>query len=164
MKRRQFINRIFQALKASVLMNMLWISTSQGESGTKDENRKRFSGMSLRQIANKKLHHGLKRYLSPFGSGVHGNFWRLMRWKLFDESRFKPFYLQEPTVPLKMDWKPIEKYKGLSITFLKHATLVIKDGDDYIYVDPVFFKFFDLSKILPPLTLISKNCRNPSIS
>ena len=161
MQRRQFINRLFQALKASVLMNMLWISTSQAESGAKDENRNRFSRMSLRQIANQKLHHGIKRYLSPFGSGVHGNFWRLMRWKLFDESRFKPFYLQEPTVPLKMDWTPIEKYKGLSITFLKHATLVIKDGDDYIYVDPVFFPIFRFIKDFTPLNFDIKELPKP---
>ena len=122
---------------------------------------KRFNNINLREIVKRKLHHGTKQYLNPFGSRMHGNFWRLMRWKLFDESRFKPFYSQEPTVPLKMDWKPIEKYKGLSITFLKHATLVIKDGDDYIYVDPVFFPIFRFIKDFTPFNFDIKELPKP---
>ncbi len=161
MKRRQFIKNLLQAIKASIVVNILWVSTSQGALAAEGKNMKRFNNINLREIVKRKLHHGTKQYLNPFGSRMHGNFWRLMRWKLFDESRFKPFYSQEPTVPLKMDWKPIEKYKGLSITFLKHATLVIKDGDDYIYVDPVFFPIFRFIKDFTPFNFDIKELPKP---
>ncbi|HEA69877.1 MAG TPA: MBL fold metallo-hydrolase, partial [Desulfobacterales bacterium] len=117
--------------------------------------------MRLREITKRKLHHGSDRYLNPFGGRKHGNLWRVMRWKLFSENRFRQFYPNEPVVPVKMDWRLLKEYKGLGITFLKHATLIIKDGDDYIYIDPVFSNIFRFIKDFTPLHFDIKELPSP---
>ena len=48
-------------------------------------------------------------------------------------------YKDEQVVPAAVDWESVESNSGLSIAFLKHASIMIKDVDQYILVDPVFF-------------------------
>ncbi len=50
-----------------------------------------------------------------------------------------------------MDWDRIKEERGLAITFIKHATLLIKDAGKYIMVDPVFFGPFPFIKDFTPL-------------
>ena len=64
-----------------------------------------------------------------------------------------------------MDWRFLKEYKGLGITFLKHATLIIKDGDDYIYIDPVLFNIFRFIKdFYTTAFLISESYPTPNTS
>lgn len=42
-------------------------------------------------------------------------------------------------VPVSIDWARVSENPRLSITFIKHACLMIKDGDQSILIDPVFF-------------------------
>ena len=53
------------------------------------------SGLTLREIAQKKLHHGKGRFLNPFGNANHGRLFSVLRWKLFGENRFRTFYEEE---------------------------------------------------------------------
>jgi L-ascorbate metabolism protein UlaG (beta-lactamase superfamily) len=54
-------------------------------------------------------------------------------------------------VPVNIDWEPIRDHGNLSVTFLKHASVIIKDQDQYIIVDPVFSEIFMLIKDFTPL-------------
>lgn len=108
-------------------------------------------GISLREMAAKKIHHGDGRFVNPFSRASHGRILRVISWKLFHENRFKSHYDKEPTIPLLVDWKPVKTADGLSITFLKHSTVMIKDRDRYILVDPVFFDLFWFIKDFTPL-------------
>ena len=161
MTRRFFIQRLFEGFKTAVLVHMFWFSMTSDQKVAADVNWKLVNKMSLREITKRKLHHGSDRYLNPFGRRKHGNLWRVMRWKLFGENRFKRFYPSEPVVPVKMDWRFLKEYKGLGITFLKHATLIIKDGDDYIYIDPVLFNIFRFIKDFTPLHFDIRELPNP---
>jgi len=98
----------------------------------------RFQGLSLREIARRKLHHDDSRFLNPCGEAGHKNIWEILHWKLFSENRFSKDYEQERVVPVSIDWEAVRACRGLSITFIKHAGLMIKDQDQYLLVDPVF--------------------------
>jgi L-ascorbate metabolism protein UlaG (beta-lactamase superfamily) len=70
---------------------------------------------------------------------------------LFSENKFKSYYDQEQVVPVSTEWEPIREHGNLSVTFLKHASVMIKDQDQYIIVDPVFSEIFWFVKDFTPL-------------
>ena len=74
-----------------------------------------------------------------------------MSWKLFHANRFKKYFDEEQVTPVSIDWEPVRKHHGFSITFLKHAGVMIKDMDRYILVDPVFNDIFWFIKDFSPL-------------
>jgi len=103
--------------------------------------------LTLKEIAHKKLHHGNGCFLNVFGGPLHGNPW----WPSLTQTTrdpdsilynfsYKPYYMDEPVVPVSIDWKAVKSTPGLSITFVKHACIMIKDKNQYILVDPLFFE------------------------
>ncbi len=110
--------------------------------------------VSLRELAARKIHHGKNgRYLNPLGE-LHRKrrFRKLLYWKLFDENRFKKFLEYQQIVPVKLNWKPVKTYGGASVTFIKHASVLIREGNQQIIVDPVFDGLFWFIKDFTPLT------------
>jgi N-acyl-phosphatidylethanolamine-hydrolysing phospholipase D len=106
-------------------------------------------GLSLRDIARKKLHHGDDCYLNLFGGPTHVNYWPIF-FKLQNmHNPFVEFYPQERIVPVSIDWEPVKCSTGLSITFIKHACVMIKDLEQYILVDPLFFHLPYLTDFTP---------------
>ena len=151
MTRRVFIKKLCSAGGSALFLNMLRPAGSRSEDMHPDEFSWKAKNMRLREMAERKLHHGNERFLNPFSKITHGNPLRVLRWKLFGKNRFDQFYSQEPVFPVKVDWHVIDKHNDLSITFLKHSTLIIKDGRDYIYIDPVFSKIFRFIDDFTPL-------------
>ena len=117
--------------------------------------------LSLREAALRKTHHGNDCFINPFSKTNFGNPWRMVQWKLFSENHFKVFYNQERVNPVSIDWKPILHNNGLSITFLKHAGVIIKDQDEYILVDPIFFDLSWLFKDFSPLAFDIREMPQP---
>lgn len=95
------------------------------------------NGRSLTEIAEQKLHHGQGRFFNPVGLPRDGRFWELLRWKL-SSNDFEAHLDEQPVVPVDIDWPAVTDHRGLSITFIKHAGLMIKAGKQHIYIDPVF--------------------------
>jgi len=153
MYRRQFIKKLLLWSKTTAIFG-LFPSLGYLKRGNASEKERQMStqlhGLSLKEIARRKLHHGNGRFVNPFSETIHGRFWKILSWKLFHENRFKTFYDQEPTVLVSIDWEPIRRHNGLSITFLKHAGVMIKDLDRYILVDPIFFDIFWYIKDFTP--------------
>ena len=110
-----------------------------------------FNDFSLRELAQKKVHHGQERFLNPFSTKEHGNMLRVLRWKLFSENKLKAHYDEERVIPVSIDWEPIRDHGSLSVTFVKHASVMIKDQDRYILLDPVFSQIFRFIKDFTPL-------------
>lgn len=108
-----------------------------------------FKNLSLREIAKRRLHHGKDHFINPFNAQRHRNFWEVLRWKLFNKNRFRSFYKDEKVIPIAVDWEMINKNSGLSITYLKHASLMIKDIDRYFLIDPIFFDLWPLTDFTP---------------
>ncbi|MFP3870295.1 MAG: MBL fold metallo-hydrolase [Syntrophobacteria bacterium] len=117
--------------------------------------------LNLRELARQKLHHGGDHFVNPFGRRRHGNLWRVLYWKCFSQNRFRPFYEQERVVPVSIDWEPIRRHRGLSVTFLKHASVLIKDQDKYLLVDPVFFSLSRFIRDFSPLAFDPSDMPKP---
>jgi L-ascorbate metabolism protein UlaG (beta-lactamase superfamily) len=109
--------------------------------------------LSMKEIAAQKLHHGKDLFLNPFNGRMNRGFGRLLKWKFFSENHFRKYYDGEKVQPVNIDWAPIKKDRGMSITFLKHASIMIKDVDEYIVVDPVFSDLFWFFKDFTPFAL-----------
>ncbi len=110
------------------------------------------NGRSLREIALRREHHGKDRFVSPLSPIRRGRFLKVLSWKLFHENRFKKHFNGEHIEPISIDWKPVRQHRGVSITFLKHASVLIKDIDHYILLDPVFEDIFWFIKDFTPLS------------
>lgn len=120
------------------------------------------NGRSLKDIAFNKLHHGNDgHYVNPIGRPRHGRLWQVMHWKLFHQNKFKKYFDGEQVKPVSIDWGSIRRHRGLSITFLKHASVLIKDINCYILIDPVFSEIFWFIKDFTPLNFNLKQMPKP---
>jgi len=153
MTRRFFINKLLAWSKTAFILCILPFDSifKAAFAGEKGNVAAAQPCLSLREIVLKKFHHGKDRFVNPFNSVNFRNPWRMIQWKLFSKNHFKAFYKQEPVIPVSIDWEPVKHSKGLSITFIKHACVMIKDTDKYILVDPVFFGIPGLFKDFSPL-------------
>ena len=107
--------------------------------------------MTLEQIAHEKRHHGEGRYFNPFGSGSKKGLSDFLKWKLFSENPFRAQYDEEPVKPVKIHWESVVDHKGLSVTFINHACVLIRDHGVSFMVDPVFFGLFPTIRNFTPL-------------
>lgn len=154
MKRRLFIKKLFTWSKMAFMLGLL--PTALFSKTTNARRKKNIigtqaHGLSLREIALKKIHHGNDRFVNPFSSVDFRNPWQMIRWKLFSENRFKGFYNEERVIPVSIDWEPVKSSNALSITFINHASVMIKALDKYILVDPIFFGLFRFFNDFSPL-------------
>jgi L-ascorbate metabolism protein UlaG (beta-lactamase superfamily) len=123
--------------------------------------------ISMKEIARRKLHHGDGCFINLFGGPLHGNPWRpSMTRSLKNQDSilynfpYKPYYKDEPVVPVSIDWEIVANRPGVSITFIKHACIMIKDMDQYILIDPVFFDL-PVVKAFTPLNFDIKDMPVP---
>ena len=154
MTRRTFIRNLLTAIKSWLIMIMLPGITSAVVSAGSEKDSDHYvplNGRSLREIARAREHHGPEGFINPFGPGRQGRLWEVMKWKLFSQNRFRKYYEDEPVTPVSVDWEKVISHRGLSITFLKHASLVINDGGRFILVDPVYSEIFWFIKDFSPL-------------
>ncbi|VFU16136.1 hypothetical protein SCFA_510006 [anaerobic digester metagenome] len=115
------------------------------------EDRKNGNGMTLREIACRKLHHRENGFSNPWNHGEHGRFLDVLKWKLFSRNEFRHLYRYERVSPVHIDWEPVKTHPGLSVTFITHATVLIKDGDASLLIDPVLDGLFWPIKNFTPL-------------
>ena len=109
-------------------------------------------GLTLREIAARKLHHNGRHFTNPFNPEVHAGLWRILSWKLFSRNEFKKYYHEEKVRPVAVDFKAVRDHSGLAVTFIKHSCLLIKDQEKYLLVDPIFQSMFRLIQDFSPLS------------
>jgi L-ascorbate metabolism protein UlaG (beta-lactamase superfamily) len=165
MTRRHFIKKILlTSLQSMSILNLMSNSPPAAvasDSESESLHYKPLNGRSLRDIAQAKVHHNSEGFVSPIGLGRDGRFWEVMKWKFFSQNQFKKYYGQEEVVPVNIDWDPIRAHGGSSLTFLKHASVLIKDVDRYILVDPVFYEIFWFIKDFTPLLFEPRDMPRP---
>lgn len=93
--------------------------------------------MTLRQIAQQKMHHGRDRFVNPWMPGGRAGFLDFLRWRLISRNRFRHFYKDERVTPVSIDWLPVKERRDLSVTFITHSTVLIRDRDAVFLIDPV---------------------------
>ncbi|MCF8060896.1 MAG: MBL fold metallo-hydrolase, partial [Deltaproteobacteria bacterium] len=109
----------------------------------------RARGLSLRGIAQQRLHHGKDRFLNPFSTEPRGGLWRLLRWKLFSRNEFKDQYADEEVRPLDLDWRAFREEGDGAVMFLRHSCVLVRDLETVYLVDPIFFGLFWLTDFSP---------------
>ena len=107
--------------------------------------------LGLRKIAARRLHHGDGRFVNPFNDTVYGRMGRVLAWKLFSRNPFRKHYDQEPHRRVSVNFDHILADGGVSVTLLRHATLILKDGPDILWIDPVFGGLFGFIEDFAPL-------------
>ncbi len=164
MSRRQFLQKMLAGLKGMALMSavspMAFAARMDGP-GNGGLHYRPLDGRSLREIAMRKEHHGNGRFHNPVGVPRHGRFWEVMSWKLFHKNEFKAYLDDQPVTPVAIDWEPVQRHRGLSVTFLKHASVLIRDVDRTILVDPVFSGMFWFIKDFSPLRFDPRSMPKP---
>jgi L-ascorbate metabolism protein UlaG (beta-lactamase superfamily) len=85
------------------------------------------------------------------GIGRRGRLLQVLFWKLFHTNRFKEALEDQRVDPVRVDWAAVRQHRGVSVTFLKHASVMIKDQDRHLLLDPVFSEFFWFIKDFSPL-------------
>ncbi len=110
------------------------------------------NGDRLRELAARKAHHGAGVFVNPMGISREGRFGQLLSWKLLHRNAYAEFLDDQPLRAVDVDWAPIRAHSGVSVTFVKHSTLLIKDVDRVLLVDPVFDDIFWFIKDFTPLS------------
>lgn len=113
--------------------------------------------MSLEEMARDRVHHGEGVFLNPFSeTGMHRrDMLEIVKWKFLSENRFEAEYANEKVVPVKIDWKAATAHSSVSITWINHASVLIRENGSALIVDPVLFGLFwpvrDFSPIAFPV-------------
>lgn len=142
--------------KAMVLFQMVpgCMAKAAIEAGsTGNRHYKRLAGTTLRTLAENKVHHGGNgRFVNPL-SGAHRKkrLGELLQWKFFSRNEYRSHLDDQPVTPVRVDWDGLERSDGVSVTFIKHASVLIKDMDRYLIVDPVFNDIFWFIRDFSPL-------------
>ena len=152
MSRRHFFQKLMAVLRGFLIASIMPGRTLMAavDDTESPSHYTPLNGRSLRDMARQKTHHGPEGFINPLGPERHGRFWKVMRWKLLHENGFKDEFSGEQTAPVSIDWDPIRRHNGCSITFLKHASVMIKDEDRYLMVDPIFSDIFWFIKDFTP--------------
>ncbi len=155
MSRRKFLQRLFNGLKSLALIKLVSgpiILSAETASPALTPHYRPLNGTTLRAMGANKLHHGTNgRFINPLGNGGHRSLWEVLRWKLSGGSEFKPYLSQQQVKTVQVDWPGVKAHDGLSVTFIKHACVLIKDGPHTLIVDPVFNDMFGFIKDFTPL-------------
>jgi L-ascorbate metabolism protein UlaG (beta-lactamase superfamily) len=109
------------------------------------------NGRSLRDIAARREHHGNGRFVNPLGLDRSGRLMKVLSWKLFHRNRFEGDLPSQPVVPVELDWQTLGRQDGLSVTFLKHASVMVQDGRRRLLIDPIFEQPFWFIRDYSPL-------------
>lgn len=144
MTRRRFVQKIIQSfgwtLAASILPFNSACATAKSDQTSREKDvMAKFQDVTLEEIAGKRLHHGHDRFLNPFSDASPGGFFKVMKWKLFSKNHFTHLYDKDQVRPVTIDWGPVKAHSGVSVTFINHASVMIKDIDHYLLIDPVYF-------------------------
>lgn len=155
MTRRRFLRYWFQSALSAGLLGIPGAcalrSMGHRSEGSGPLAYRPLDGRCLRDMAQRKTHHGEGRFLNPFSDVPGGRLWRVLQWKWFAGNRFKRYYDDEPVTPVTLDLHQALQGGGLKMTFLKHAGVLIKDRDAFLLIDPVFNGLFWFIEDFSPL-------------
>jgi len=154
---------MFLTLQGMLLMHFAdprVLSAAFGEMDGETLHYRPLKGRSLRDMALGKEHHGPGAFINPIGAFRKGRFFQLLKWKLSQNS-FGPFLKDQTIRPIAIDWEPVRGHQGVSVTFLKHASVLIKDVDRYLLVDPVFSGIFGFVEDFSPFTFSPRQIPEP---
>jgi len=157
MTRRRFIRQLLQSTLGAALFGISGSCASRpsgAERGNAGQPAYRaLNGRNLHELARRKVHHGRGEFVNPFSDVPKGRLGRLLQWKWFSNNHFAPHYADETVRPVTFDRQRIFADGRLTLTFIKHAGVLIQDEGDLLLVDPVFDGLFWFIKDFSPLAV-----------
>ena len=155
MTRRNFVGNLLKSLAAVAFFGSPSACsprrTGNDATSLETQHYRSLNGRSMRDLIRREAHHGDGIYLNPFSDVPKGRLGRVLKWKWFSQNHFKPYYHDEKVTPVFWDRRLASGTNGLEITLIKHAGLMIKDGEATIIVDPVFDGLFWFIEDFSPL-------------
>jgi len=161
MNRRTFLTTMLKNFQTMMFLGLIPPVQAKGSPDSPALHYRPLSGTDLFDIVKRKLHHGDGRFLNPFGLPRNGRWLDLLKWKLFSSNEFSDQLKDQPKLPLSVNWDKVKDHRELSITFLKHSGLLIKDHDIPILIDPVFEDLFWFIEDFSPLAFNIQDMPTP---
>jgi len=98
-------------------------------------------GMGLWDVAQHKTHHGQKGFINPFTPFERRRISVIafLRWRLLAEKPYQGAYARETVTPVSIDWKSVIAHNSISITYLNHACVLVRENGVSLLIDPVLF-------------------------
>jgi L-ascorbate metabolism protein UlaG (beta-lactamase superfamily) len=62
-----------------------------------------------------------------------------LKWRYISENPFRGYYLSEKIDPISVDWVSTDDHHSPSLTWINHASVLIREGKSSLLVDPIFF-------------------------
>lgn len=109
------------------------------------------NGQNLREMAAQRLHHTNGGFTNPMATVRQGGLGQVLKWKLLGRNRFAKDLKDQPLTKVSIDWGAVRDHDGVSITFIRHAALMIKIGERYLLVDPIFGDIVGFIKDFSPM-------------
>lgn len=86
--------------------------------------------------------------MAPF---ENNRFLKALAWHFFYPNEYRNALKAQPVSPVCIDWEPVTAHTGVSVTFIRHATVLIRDKGAALLIDPVFGRMFPFVKDFSPL-------------
>lgn len=119
--------------------------------------------MGIRAFAAQGGHHTEGGFRNPFNSGKRRGLWPFLKWRLFSGNRYRTDYARETVRPVDLLAGGFESVSGPSITYINHASILIRDGGGSLLLDPLFKGLSPLVTNYTPLTLLPSELRRPDV-
>lgn len=165
MNRRSFLHTLSQWFQAALVAG-LWPGLAAASVDHEREaprlHYRPLNGRRLREIAARGEHHGPGRFLNPLGLERSGRLLQVLSWKIFHRNRFQDELEHQPTTLIDLDWEALRRPDGPSVTFLKHASVLIQDEGLRLLVDPIFAEPFWFIRDYTPLAFDPRAFPPPS--
>ncbi len=153
MTRRRFLAALSSSWKAAFAWSLLPPAAlaEQAREGPSALHYRPLRGRSLREIARRKEHHGPGRFVNPVGLDRSGRMLQVLSWKLLHRNPYAEEIVRQRERPLRLDAAAFAARRGLSLTLLKHASLLLHDEGFRMLLDPVFGRPFWFLRDYTPL-------------
>jgi N-acyl-phosphatidylethanolamine-hydrolysing phospholipase D len=119
--------------------------------------------MGIHAYVQRRLHHLEGRYRNPFNPGRRRGLWPFLKWRLFSGNAYRAQYPQETVRPVAVDHLAANATTGPSLTYIKHASVLIRDGESGLLLDPVFNGLSVFIRDFTPLMAVPPMLRRPDV-
>lgn len=130
---------------------------------TAAETRAVLNRIGIRDFVEQRRHHFEGGYCNPFNPAQRRGLWPFLKWRFFSDNRYRSDYSREVVRPVNLNGGRLETISRPTITYISHASILIRDGGRSLLLDPVFSGLSAFLKDHTPLTNLPAELRRPDV-